>query len=91
MELHVIVAVRARSLKRLEWNISSGGYFLNGNSNTSRDSGMENPFLLLRFLSNRELMRYLDEPGEQVRSLVKSDFLPQPMPLPTLVRVDLES
>ena len=37
---------------------------------------MLNPFLLALFLSKMVLMGYLDAPGDEVRSLVKSLFLP---------------
>jgi hypothetical protein len=45
---------------------------------------MENPFLDLVLRSKMVLIKYLEDPGEQVRSLVKSDFFPYPMPAPVL-------
>lgn len=61
--------------------------FLNINKVTYLLSYMENPFFFLTFLSNNVSRLYFEEPGEQVRSLVKSDFLPYPMAVPFRLKV----
>jgi hypothetical protein len=42
----------------------------------------------LLFLSKTLLISYLDDPGETVMSLVKSLFLPYPIPAPLLRKVE---
>ena len=64
--------------------------FLLYETNTSLDRPTENPFLLFILRSNNVSRRYFDEPGEHVKSLVKSDFFPYPIPFPFRVREDLE-
>lgn len=45
------------------------------------------PLLEALFFSKTVLMSYLVAPGEAVRSLVKSLFLPKPMPAPDRLMV----
>lgn len=52
------------------------GIFYINRAGTSRESEMENPRLVFRLSSKIVFKSYLEEPGEQVRSLVKSDLLP---------------
>lgn len=47
-------------------------------------SYMEKPLRDLTLLSNKVSSLYLVAPGEHVRSLVKSDFFPYPIPIPFL-------
>ena len=58
---------------------------------TSLERDIAFPLLLFLFLSKIVSRRYLEDPGEHVKSFVKSDFLPYPMPLPFLVNDDLDS
>ena len=46
------------------------------------------PFLDFIFSSKLVRRGYLEEPGEQVRSLVKSDFLPYPIEVPVFLNLD---
>jgi hypothetical protein len=44
--------------------------------------------LLLRLSSKIVLRLYLDDPGEEVKSLVKSDLAPYPMAAPLFLNED---
>lgn len=51
---------------------------------TYRLTYIENPLRDLTLLSNKVSSWYLVAPGEEVRSFVKSDFFPYPIPVPFL-------
>lgn len=55
---------------------------------TSRDNEMEKPLLVFLLSSNMVFRSYFDEPGEHVKSFVKSDFLPYPIAAPFLLKVE---
>lgn len=62
--------------------MSARGYFLNQWSFTYLETYIEKPLLDFLLSSKIVLRLYLDEPGELVKSLVKSDFLPYPTLVP---------
>lgn len=55
---------------------------------TYLDNEIENPLLVFLLSSKIVLRSYLEEPGELVKSFVKSDFLPYPMAAPALLKVE---
>lgn len=55
---------------------------------TYLDKDIENPLLVFLLSSKIVLRSYLEEPGELVKSFVKSDFRPYPIAAPALLKVE---
>lgn len=55
---------------------------------TYLETYIEKPLFVFRLSSKIVFKLYLEDPGELVKSLVKSDFLPYPIPLPLFLKVD---
>lgn len=68
--------VGAWYFERVQRDVAALGEFLDYYAFTYLLSYMLKPFLLVLLLSKMVFRKYLDELGEQVKSLVKSLFLP---------------
>jgi hypothetical protein len=76
VEFWVIIFICPWHFQGLQWDVSFRWNFLHYLWCTYLDNDIENPLLVFLLSSKIVLSSYLEEPGETVRSLVKSDFLP---------------